>query len=356
MEKLPYRSIIHIDMDAFYASVEQRDRPELRGRPIAVGRGEGRSVVATASYEARAFGVHSAMPSFQAKELCPELVFVPADMERYKAVSREVRAIFRRHTDLVEPLSIDEAFLDVSAAAGPDGGREIAIAIKREIRSELSLTASAGVSYNKFLAKVASDWKKPDGLFCIPPADALAFIAALPVEKFWGVGPVTAERMHRAGIRTGLDLRRVPLPELKRRFGSAGELYYSFARGIDRRRVTPTHRRKSVGAESTLERNARTFDEAVRALAPIERSLYRRLARNQFLGVTLVLKLKYADFRQVTRSRTVSRPLQDPAEIHRIALELLAAAEIPATGVRLIGLSVTGPEEPGDAAQGELDF
>lgn len=218
-------------MDAFYASVEQRDHPELRGRPIAVGRGEGRGVVATASYEARRYGVHSAMPSYRAKELCPNLIFIHPNMQRYKEVSGAIQAIFRRYTPLVQPISIDEAFLDITESPIPfASGTEAALRIKREIREELSLVASIGVSFNKFLAKIASDWKKPDGLFEVKPEDALRFIDQLPIESFWGIGPATAKKMHGLGISTGEELRRQPLSELVRLFGSAGEIYYSFAR------------------------------------------------------------------------------------------------------------------------------
>lgn len=348
----PYRKIIHVDMDAFYASVEQLDCPELRGCPIAVGRGEGRGVVATASYEARAFGVHSAMPSFKAKAACPDLIFVRPRMERYKELSAKVRAIMRRYTDLVEPISIDEAFLDVSES--PLSGAEAAMAIKRAIRDELGLVASAGISYNKFLAKVASDWKKPDGFFEVPPEQALRFIAALPVEAFWGVGPVTAKRMRDAGIYTGADLRRWSLGSLTSVFGAAGGVYYRFCRGIDDRPVSPSHERKSVGAETTLEGNARSAKAVMEALEPVELSLFRRLARSGFTGSTLTLKLKFADFRNVTRSRSFGHALQDPEEIIGIASELLAEVELPPEGVRLVGLAVSKSDADEEALSESL--
>ncbi|MDD7441314.1 MAG: DNA polymerase IV [Sutterellaceae bacterium] len=353
---MDYRKIIHVDMDAFYASVEQRDRPELRGKPIAVGHAEGRGVVATASYEARKFGVHSAMPSFKARELCPSLIFVPPDMERYAAVSQQIRGIFRRFTPLVQPISIDEAFLDVSETQG--SGTLAAVGIKRAIREELNLTASAGVSYNKFLAKVASDWKKPDGLFVVPPSAALSFIAELPVEKFWGVGPVTARRMHEAGIATGADLRHRSMTELRALFGVAGEAFWRFARGIDPRPVVTTRETKSVGAEQTLEGNAVEVSEILAFLEPVRASLLRRLARNQFLGNTVTLKLKFADFRQVTRSITLHHPVQSPDEVLRLERELLGEVEIPRIGVRLVGLTVSksGGDTPDRTRQPELDF
>lgn len=332
-------------MDAFYASVEQRDHPELRGRPIAVGRGEGRGVVATASYEARRYGVHSAMPSYRAKELCPNLIFIHPNMQRYKEVSGAIQAIFRRYTPLVQPISIDEAFLDITESPIPfASGTEAALRIKREIREELSLVASIGVSFNKFLAKIASDWKKPDGLFEVKPEDALRFIDQLPIESFWGIGPATAKKMHGLGISTGEELRRQPLSELVRLFGSAGEIYYSFARGIDPRPVNPNRDRKSVGAETTLEWNAGSAEDVLRELLPVEMSLMRRLARNRFLGDTLTLKLKFADFRQITRSKMAGHPIQDPREVRRLSEELLSDVTIPASGVRLVGLSVSRSE------------
>ena len=339
-------------MDAFYASVEQRDHPELRGRPIAVGRGEGRGVVATASYEARRYGVHSAMPSYRAKELCPNLIFIHPNMQRYKEVSGAIQAIFRRYTPLVQPISIDEAFLDITESPIPfASGTEAALRIKREIREELSLVASIGVSFNKFLAKIASDWKKPefetylmDRQHSCKNKCVFCFIDQLPIESFWGIGPATAKKMHGLGISTGEELRRQPLSELVRLFGSAGEIYYSFARGIDPRPVNPNRDRKSVGAETTLEWNAGSAEDVLRELLPVEMSLMRRLARNRFLGDTLTLKLKFADFRQITRSKMAGHPIQDPREVRRLSEELLSDVTIPASGVRLVGLSVSRSE------------
>lgn len=250
------RKIIHIDMDAFYASVEQRDCPELRGKPLAVGHAEERGVVAAASYEARRFGVRSAMSSQKAKRLCPQLVFVPGRMDVYKSVSRQIHEIFHEYTDLIEPLSLDEAFLDVTDnKQGILLAVDIAKEIKKRIREELSLVASAGVSYNKFLAKIASDYRKPDGLCTIHPDQALDFIANLPIESFWGVGPVTAKKMHQLGIHNGLQLRMCSLEMLIRQFGKAGTVYYDFARGIDLRPVEAVRIRKSIGCERTLEKD-----------------------------------------------------------------------------------------------------
>ena len=253
---MPERKIIHIDMDAFYASVEQRDHPEYRGRPLVVGRADGRGVVAAASYEARQYGIRSAMPSVRAVRLCPDLIFVPGRMEVYRSVSAQIHRIFHEYTDL------DEAFLDVTEnKPGLPLAVDVARAIRRRIRDELGLVASAGVSYNKFLAKVASDYRKPDGLCTIHPDRAAAFIARLPIEAFWGVGRVTARRMHELGIRSGADLRAQPLDFLVERFGKAGRLYHQFAQGIDLRPVCPTRVRKSVGCESTFESDRVTLDE-----------------------------------------------------------------------------------------------
>ncbi|MBQ7998321.1 MAG: DNA polymerase IV, partial [Bacteroidales bacterium] len=248
------RKIIHIDMDAFYASVEQRDNPSLKGKPIAVGHSGERGVVAAASYEARKFGVRSAMPSTKAARLCPELIFVKGRHEVYKAVSAEIHEIFHQYTDIIESISLDEAFLDVTVnKPGISLAVEIAREIKEKIKARTSLTASAGISYNKFLAKIASDYRKPDGLCTIHPSQALEFIAKLPIESFWGVGNVTAKRMHQIGIHNGMDLRNSPFETLVREFGKAGQLYYNFARGIDNRKVEAVHIRKSVGCERTLE-------------------------------------------------------------------------------------------------------
>lgn len=253
------RKIIHIDMDAFYASVEQRDRPEYRGRPIAVGYDGPRGVVATASYEARPYGVHSALSSVLAKRLCPELIFVPARFDVYKTVSQQIRAIFAEYTELVEPLSLDEAFLDVSHARS---ATLVAREIKARILAETGLTASAGISVNKMLAKIASDYRKPDGLFTIPPERIEEFVAGLPIERFFGIGEVTAEKMHRLGIRTGADLRLWNETALVQQFGKAGHSYYGYARGIDEREVTPNRVRKSLGAETTFAEDTDDREQA----------------------------------------------------------------------------------------------
>ncbi|WP_419506654.1 DNA polymerase IV, partial [Barnesiella intestinihominis] len=282
--------IIHVDMDAFYASIEQRDRPELRGRPIAVGYDGPRGVVATASYEARPFGVRSAISSVLARRLCPALIFVPARFDVYKAVSQQIRDIFHDYTELVEPLSLDEAFLDVSHVRS---ATLVAREIKARIRAETGLTASAGISVNKMLAKIASDYRKPDGLFVIPPDRIDAFVAELPVERFFGIGEVTAEKMHALGIRTGADLRQWEELELVRHFGKAGRSYYGYARGIDPRPVVPNRIRKSLGAETTFEADTADREVLLGELEQVCEEVWRRLVRHKFRGRTVVLKLKF---------------------------------------------------------------
>ncbi len=342
MDKGTERKIIHIDMDAFYASVEQRDHPELRGKPVAVGRAEERGVVAAASYEARRYGVRSAMPSQRARRLCPDLVFVPGRMEVYKAVSRQIHDIFRLYTDVIEPISLDEAFLDVTEnKPGILLAVDIARDIKHRIREELGLVASAGVSYNKFLAKVASDYRKPDGLCTIHPDRALDFIATLPVESFWGVGPVTAGKLHDMGIHTGRQLQRCSLEMLVHCFGKAGRLYYDFARGVDLRPVEPERVRKSVGCERTLERDVSLRSSVLIELHHVATELMGRLERTGFAGCTLTLKVKFHDFTQVTRSVTRSRNFLAFSDIYPQAKLLLKEVDYADRPIRLLGLSVS---------------
>ncbi len=348
------RKIIHVDMDAFYASVEQHDRPELRGKPIAVGSSDGRGVVATASYEARAYGVRSAMASRKAKLLCPQLIFVDARMARYKEVSAQVQAIFKRYTDLVEPISIDEAFLDVTDnKKGIALAVDVAKAIKAEIKAELGLTASAGVSYNKFLAKIASDWRKPDGLCTIHPDVAQDFIDKLKVEHLWGVGPATAKVMHDMGLETAKDIRALSLPDLMRRFGKSGYTYYQFVRGIDDRPVKPQRVRKSVGCEHTYAKDIRSEEEISNAIDDLIEELVRRLTKNNFIGVTLTLKVRFFNFETLTRSRSRAYPWGDAEQIRQGALDLLSGIKVPAGGIRLLGLSVSTPLET-DKRQSDL--
>lgn len=340
------RKIIHIDMDAFYASVEQRDNPELRGKPLAVGHSEERGVVAAASYEARRYGVRSAMASQKAKRLCPHLIFVPGRMDVYKSVSRQIHEIFHEYTDLIEPLSLDEAFLDVTEnKPGISLAVDIAREIKKRIREELNLVASAGVSYNKFLAKIASDYRKPDGLCTIHPDQAMDFIAALPIESFWGVGPVTAKKMHSLGIHNGLQLRMCSAEMLTRQFGKAGLLYFDFARGIDLRPVESERVRKSIGCERTLEKDISVRSSVIIELYHVAVELVERLQRKEFKGNTLTLKIKFHDFTQITRSITQSNELTALDKILPLAKSLLKEVDYEHHPIRLIGLSVSNPKE-----------
>lgn len=337
------RKIIHIDMDAFFASVEQRDDPTLRGKPVAVGGSAQRGVVAAASYEARQFGVRSAMPSVTAARRCPALVFVPPRFEVYRAVSRQIRQIFARHSDLVEPLSLDEAYLDVTRDRQAIGSAtRIAQLIRAAIREETGLTASAGVSYNKFLAKIASDQNKPDGICVIRPHEGEGFVAALPVRRFFGVGPKTAERMGRLGIHSGADLRGRELEFLREHFGKSAEYLYHAARGIDQRAVKPDRIRKSVGCERTHGEDLVT-DEALRAaLEGIIELAWQRIESNRVSGRTVTLKVKFADFRQITRGRSSDQVLRDKAQFSAIARDLLTPLLPVALGVRLLGLTLSG--------------
>lgn len=340
------RKIIHIDMDAFYASVEQRDHPELRGKPVAVGYAEERGVVAAASYEARRFGVRSAMPSTKAKRLCPQLIFVPGRMEVYKDVSRQIHEIFHEYTDIIEPLSLDEAFLDVTEnKSGIPLAVDIAKEIKQKIRKELNLVASAGISYNKFLAKIASDYRKPDGLCTIHPDQALDFIARLPIESFWGVGPVTAKKMHSLGIHNGEQLRACSQAMLLREFGKVGSSYYDCARGIDLRPVESVRIRKSIGCEHTLEKDISQRSSVIIELYHTAVELVGRLEHKDFRVNTLTLKIKFHDFNQITRSITQAKELITLDVILPLAKQLLKEVDYEHHPIRLIGLSVSNPRE-----------
>ncbi len=339
------RKIIHVDMDAFFAAIEQRDDPALRGRPIAVGSGAGRGVVMTASYEARPFGVRSAMPSATAKQLCSELLFVPARMDVYRAVARQIRAIFARHADAVEPLSVDEAYLDVTAAAALAPATAIARQIKQEIRAETGLTGSAGVSINKFLAKIASDLEKPDGLTVIRPEEALAFIGALPIERFHGVGPVTARKLHASGLTTGADLRAMGFDALVRRFGRHGAYLWQIANGRDERNVNPDRLRKSVGCERTFGRDLSSRAELESALLPIAQKLEQRIRDAAARPRTLTLKVKDDRFRIQTRARGFGAPILDADRLHEAGRRLLDEADL-ARPIRLLGLTVSQLEGP----------
>lgn len=347
------RKIIHIDMDAFYASVEQRDYPEYRGKPLVVGgRPEGRGgVVATASYEARKYGIRSAMPSKRAAQLCPDAIFVYPRFDVYKEVSRQIRDIFRRYTDLIEPLSLDEAFLDVTTDKQQIGSAiEIARLIRQHIKDELQLTASAGVSINKFVAKVASDLNKPDGLTFIGPSSVASFMEQLPVEKFFGVGKVTAEKMKSMGLHTGADLKRMTEDELRLHFGKIGHFFYRIVRGIDNREVQPHRESKSVGAEDTFQHDLLHTEEMNIQLERIAGLVSERLKRQQLEGRTITVKIKYSDFRQVTRSKSFAHTTGDRDFIYRTAVELLSATEPEGKPVRLLGISLSNfgdtPEPP----------
>ena len=334
--------IIHVDMDQFFAAVEQRDNPELRGKPIAVGHDAERGVVSTASYEARRFGVHSAQSIQVAKRLCPQLIIVEPHFHRYKEVSAQLHYIFHDYTDLVEPISLDEAFLDVTENKRGIGlAVDIAREIKQRIRETTGLTASAGVSYCKFLAKIASDWRKPDGLTVVHPDRALDFIAQLKVERIWGVGHKTAEKMHRMGIFTGLDLRAVSLSHLTQEFGKMGQVFYDFARGIDNRPVVSEWERKSVSCEQTFESDFSEDAVVTIHLYHTVLELVRRIAKQGFEGRTLTLKVKFQDFQQITRSVTVDHVLSSKDDILPLAKQLMAGVEFHSHPIRLLGLGVS---------------
>ena len=347
-------------MDQFFAAVEQRDHPELKGKPIAVGHDAERGVVSTASYEARRFGVHSAQSIQVAKRLCPQLIIVEPHFQKYKAVSAQLHEIFHDYTDLIEPISLDEAFLDVTEnKKGIELGVDIAREIKQRILETTGLTASAGVSYCKFLAKIASDWRKPDGLTVIHPDRALDFISQLKIEKIWGVGQKTAEKMHRMGIFTGLDLRNTSLSRLTQEFGKMGQVFYDFSRGIDNRPVISEWERKSVSCEQTFESDINENAAVTIHLYHTVLELVRRIEKNDFEGRTLTLKVKFArereqtqqydkyqDFHQITRSITVDHVLRTKDEILPLAKQLMQQVEFHSHPIRLLGLGVSNPGSP----------
>jgi DNA polymerase-4 len=344
------RKIIHIDMDAFYASVEERDEPSLRGLPLAVGGSRERGVVMAASYAARKFGVRSAMPSATARRLCPDLLFVKPRFEVYRAVSEEIRAVFARHTPVIEPVALDEAYLDVTKnLLGLPTATAVAKAIRAEILERTGLVASAGVSYNKFLAKVASDYRKPDALFVITPSMGLDFVAALPIGRFHGVGPVTEAKMKRLGIETGADLRAWDLDRLRETFGSAGVYYHAVARGFDQRPVRAHRVRKSIGAETTFSDDTAAFDVLAGRLAPLFDKVWGGADARGMRARTVTLKLKFSDFAQVTRAKSLAAPVADRSALERIGLELLSGLFPLRRSARLIGIALSGFE------QGEKD-
>ena len=345
------RKIVHIDMDAFYASVEQRDDPQLRGKPVVVAWRGNRSVVCAASYEARKFGVRSAMPAVRAERLCPNGIFLPPDFTRYRAVSRQVREIFKRHTDLIEPLSLDEAYLDVSEnKTGLPTATQVARTIREQIRSELSLTASAGVAPNKFLAKIASDWKKPDGLFVIQPEEIDSFLLPLPVSRLPGVGKVTEEKLTRLDVQTVADLRGMDLPTLEGRFGRYGVRLYELARGIDKSEVVPDRPTQSISAEDTFEQDVllTEMEAMIRKLAEHTWAASRKESR---IARTVVLKLKTSEFKILTRSHTPGSPPSSCEELTSIALSLRDRVGLnPGQRFRLVGVGLSNFSDAEDAS------
>jgi DNA polymerase IV len=349
----PCRKIIHVDMDAFYASVEQRDDPELRGKPVAVG-GQHRGVVMAASYEARKYGVRSAMPSVTARRRCPELIFVKTRFDVYRAISQQIRAIFLDYTDLVEPLSLDEAYLDVTEdRRGLGSARAVAEDIRRRIREETNLTASAGVSYCKFIAKLASDHRKPDGLCVITPERGPEFVASLPVARFHGVGPVTAKKMERLGILTGADLREWSLAALQAHFGSSADWYWRICRGIDEREVKPDRPYKSVSAERTFDEDLIEPERLAAELERIAGYAWARVERAEVAGRTVTLKVKFGDFTLITRSKSFAAPVPGLDAFTLAGQALLAALHPLPKGIRLLGLGLhnLSEEEAQEPAQ-----
>jgi DNA polymerase-4 len=336
------RKIIHIDMDAFYASVEQRDNPDLRGKPVAVGGSRERGVVAAASYEARKFGVRSAMPSVTAKRQCPDLIFVKPRFEIYKEVSRHIRTIFAEHTEIIEPLSLDEAYLDVTEnIQGIASATEIATMIRAKILSVTGLTASAGISYNKFLAKLASDHRKPNGQFVITPNMGPGFVQDLPVGKFHGIGRATSAKMNGLGIFTGMDMRNHTLEFMTANFGKAGAYYYWISRGIDERPVRANRIRKSVGAENTFSQDLADYEALAAELQPLIEKVWRHCETTGARGRTATLKVKFSDFELITRSRSVA-VIDSASDLSSLALELLKQLMPPKKAIRLLGISVSG--------------
>ncbi len=356
---MPNRKIIHIDMDAFFASVEQRDHPELRGKPVAVGGGGDRGVVAAASYEARKHGVRSAMASRTAKQKCPQLIFVKARFDVYKQVSSQIRAIFAEYTPLIEPLSLDEAYLDVTEnLKGMKSATLIANEIRQRIRQTTWLTASAGVSYNKFLAKLASEHRKPDGFFVIKPEEGEAFVAQLPIERFHGIGRVTAQKMHSLGIQSGADLKLKSEEFLRQHFGKAGGYYYRIARAQDERPVEPDRIRKSVGSENTFQQDLDTLAEMQGGLLPLIEDVWRWVERTRVYGRTVTVKIKLNDFQTLTRSRSSFLPIRERRFFENLAFELLEENFPLPLPVRLLGVSLSNLEdsEPYEGKQLTLTF
>ncbi len=358
IDPTPLRKIIHVDMDAFYASVEQRDNPQLRGKPLAVGGAAARGVVAAASYEARSFGVHSAMPSVTAARKCPELIFVKPRFEVYRAVSQQIREIFAQYTPLIEPLSLDEAYLDVTEnLKNMPIATHIAAEIRAKIKQVTGLNASAGISYNKFLAKMASDLNKPNGQAVISPKQGPAFVASLAVKKFHGVGPATAEKMLGLGIRTGADLKAQSLQFLTQHFGKSGPYFHGIARGYDARQVRPDRPRKSLGAEDTFFQDVEDLVLALDLLKPLTEKVWQACQAKGISGKTITVKIKYSDFTQATRSRTAARPFTSCQEIMAAATALLASVYPFRRAIRLLGVTLSSLVTDGlEDQQSQLGF
>lgn len=351
-----HRKIIHIDMDAFYASVEQRDNADLRGRPVAVGGSAERGVVAAASYEARRFGVRSAMPSVTAKRQCPDLIFVKPRFEVYKAISRQIREIFAEHTTIIEPLSLDEAYLDVTEnLQGIPLARDIALRIREKIKAETDLNASAGISYNKFLAKLASDHRKPNGQFVISPEMGPAFVEALPVGKFHGIGPATSAKMNALGIFTGLDMRKQSLEFMSSNFGKSGAYYYWIARAVDERPVRPNRIRKSIGAENTFSTDLADFNAMVAELQPLIDKVWRHCEITGSRGRAVTLKVKFFDFEIITRSKSAATVITDREALAMVVEGLLKNETPVPKPVRLLGVSLSSLQGEAEA-EPQLDL
>ena len=350
------RKIIHIDMDAFFASVEQRDNPELVGKPVAVGGSKKRGVVAAASYEARKYGVYSAMPSVTAIRKCPDLIFVPPRFDAYKTASKAIHTVFQQYTDLIEPLSLDEAYLDVTTnKKSLPSATDVATEIKREIKRVTGLTASAGVSFNKFLAKIASDFQKPDGLFVITPNRAQEFIDRLPIEKFYGVGKVTAQKMKSLGILTGMELKQWSREELIMNFGKSGDYFYGVSHGQDNRPVSPHRIRKSIGAERTFSDDKNTIEALKQSLEEIALEVSRRVLKQHTAGRTVTLKIKFSNFSQITRSQSFISPIDDYESILDCALYLLQEAFNEGMSIRLLGITLSNLDKK-EASISQLPF
>jgi DNA polymerase-4 len=350
------RKIIHIDMDAFYASVEQRDNPELRGKPVAVGGSRERGVVAAASYEARKFGVRSAMPSVTARRQCPDLIFVKPRFEVYKTVSLQIREIFAEHTPVIEPLSLDEAYLDVTEnLQGIPLARDVALAIRAKIKEVTGLNASAGISYNKFLAKLASDHRKPNGQYVITPEMGPAFVEALPVGKFHGIGPATSAKMNSLGLQTGLDMRNQSLEFMQANFGKAGAYYYWISRGVDDREVRANRVRKSVGAENTFSSDLCEFEPMLAELQPLIDKVWRHCEDKSTQARTITLKVKFADFDLISRSKTLPSAVGSRGELESVSAELLRALFPLQKSVRLLGVSLSSLQTDA-AVEPQLDL